>query len=937
MRITDRAAAADGVNTTRPVVGGFRLLREIGRGGMGVVFQAERVSDGERVAVKLLSTAGVAAPEDLERFQREARAVARLRHPNIVPVLGSGEDEGVLFLVMELLAGRNVEDWIDRERAASRPGRSRLASLREAARIAAAIADALAHAHREGLIHRDVTPANIFVRDDGVPLLMDFGLAREVGTRALTRSDEFLGTPRYVSPEQVQGRPVDCRTDVYALGATLYEMIALEPPFPGREPAEVLHRVLRSPPARLRRADPMVPRALETIVLRCLEKEPDWRYADAPALAEDLRRFLKGEPISARSVRWPVRLARRAWRRPAVTAATLALALLPGVAGWGLWSHEQDKRLLRAVAAREQEKEFTTLLEECDDLAVRDRFDRALDLTDRILRRDPGHLEARLRAAFLRVEQGSAPDRALQEIESLLRDTPDLSLLHRLQGRVLRRLGRVEEAGAAETRAAARPPRLPTELYYASLERKAAGDPEEALRLINRALELDPQNARYFHHRLHLHESRRHWLEALEDAQVYVRLAWNRPSSHFHLGRALAASKRHTEAIEAYERALKLGPSNAYAWKNLAQSQLRAGRPAEALESIRKAARSEKDAPRLFVDLANLAADAGNLPEALGLVARALELERDHVPALIAQGDLLRRSQDLPGAEASLLRAVDTMPDNEDAHFRLGLVLHERKALERAERAYRKAVALRPRFTSAWNNLGLVLMDRGMLEEARTAFERVLEQDDGHLKARYNLGLVHEKLGDRPHALECFREAVRRSPEYLSAWLALARVSERAGDLEGAAEAHRKAVEAEPGSGRAHGALISFRRRTGDLDGAVAALDAAPAEAGGSATLERLGSETRGEHRQWRELLAGVEQSLAGRDHERADRLARRAVTLTRRRNAESLYALAQAQQAGGDGDEAQRTAREALRLMVARPDVAAGLAAIAGPLPTGK
>jgi tetratricopeptide (TPR) repeat protein len=936
MRIIERAPTAGGVST-RPVVGGHRLLCEIGRGGMGVVFEAERISDGQRVAVKLLSTPGVAEPEDIERFQREARAVARLRHPNIVPVVGFGEDEGVLFLVLELLSGGNVEAWIDRERDAWRPDRSRLASIRDAARIAASIADALAHAHKEGLVHRDVTPANIFVRDDGVPLLMDFGLARDLGGRALTRSDEFLGTPRYVSPEQVQGRPVDGRTDVYALGATLYEMIVLEPPFPGREPAEVLHRVLRSPPARPRRVDPLIPRALETIVLRCLEKEPDWRYPDAPSLAEDLRRFLRGEPISARPVRWPVRLVRRVRRRPAVTAATLALLLLPGVAGWGLWSHENDQRLLRAVAAREQEKEFTALLEECDDLAVRDRFDRALDLTDRILRRDPGHLEARLRAAFLRVERGSAPDRTLQEIESLLRDVPDLSLLHRLQGRVLRRLGKGDEARAAEARAAARPPRLATELYYSSLERKAAGDPEEALRLISRALELEPQNARYFHHRLHLHESQRHWLGALEDARVYVRLAWNRPSSHFHLGRALAATGRHAEAIEAYQRALQLAPSNAYAWKNLAQSQLKVSRPAEALESVRKAARHEKDAPRLFVDLATLAGEAGDIPEGLALAARALELERDFVPALIAQGDLLRRSNDLPGAEAMLLRAVDAMPENEDAHFRLGLVLHERKELERAERAYRKAVTLRPRFASAWNNLGLVLMDRKVLEDARAAFQRVLELDDGHMKARYNLGLAHEKLGETETALACFREAVRRSPEYLSAWLALARVAERAGDARSAAEAHQKALVADPRSDRAHGGLISFRRRTGDLAGAVAALDDVPSELVGSPTIERLRAEVRGDYRQWRQLLQAVEQSLAGRDHERAERLARRAVALTRRRDAESLLALARAQQGAGDRDEAQRTAREALQLAGARHDVAAALAAIAGPVPGSK
>ncbi len=300
-------------------IGPFAIERELARGGMGVVYLARHEALDRRVAVKVLLAGDHASRAQLERFAIEARTAARLRHPHIVGIHEVGEDDdGRPFLVMDLIEGRSLRDRIR--------GDGPLPP-RDAAAIAEKLARALSYAHERAVLHRDLKPANVLLDDaSGEPLLTDFGLAKEVErSQGITASGQAMGTPAYMPPEQAEGRPdrIDRRADVYSLGATLYEMLTGRPPFVGESVLELIQAVLTRdppPPSRLRAG---LDRDLETICLVCLAKEPEARYGSAEALADDLRRYLRHEPIAARRP-GPIERARKWIRRNRTLAGTAA-------------------------------------------------------------------------------------------------------------------------------------------------------------------------------------------------------------------------------------------------------------------------------------------------------------------------------------------------------------------------------------------------------------------------------------------------------------------------------------------------------------------------------------------------------------------------------------------------------------------------------------
>jgi serine/threonine-protein kinase len=299
----------------------YDFLGFLGEGGMGRVFAARDPRLGRDVALKFLKDED---PELARRFLVEARAQARVEHPAVCPVWEVGEVAGHIYIAMPLLRGRNLKDA------------AREMTLEQKVEVVARVAEGLHAAHRIGLVHRDVKPGNVLVEmtpeGERRPWVMDFGLVRDSSVEGMTVTGLALGTPWYMPPEQALGKhsAVDRRSDVYSLGVSLYEILAGVLPFEGGTPFEVMNRVLTEEPAPIGRAVPGFPKDLETIVLKCLEKDPARRYDSARALADDLRRFLDGEPIAARPVGAAARLIRRARKNPALaaTAAGLLVALL---------------------------------------------------------------------------------------------------------------------------------------------------------------------------------------------------------------------------------------------------------------------------------------------------------------------------------------------------------------------------------------------------------------------------------------------------------------------------------------------------------------------------------------------------------------------------------------------------------------------------------
>jgi tetratricopeptide (TPR) repeat protein len=321
--------------------GDYELLDEIARGGMGVVYRARQVPLDRIVAVKMLLP-GVSNPESLQRFRAEASTAAGLHHPHIVGIHDVGAWHGQPYLVMDLVEGSSLARVI----AGAGTG---AADFTRAARWLKTVAEAVQFAHDRGILHRDLKPSNVLIDERGEPRVTDFGLAKHVDERShLTLSGQALGSPSYMPPEQTEsgGGKVSQRSDVYGIGATLYHLLTGRAPFKGETPTDVLHQVLTSEPAAPRTLNPAIPRDLETICLKCLEKDPGRRYASAHDVADELGRFLDGQPIVARPVGAPERIWRWCRRKPLVAALIAVLAVSLGMASWLGWQARTSSRQL---------------------------------------------------------------------------------------------------------------------------------------------------------------------------------------------------------------------------------------------------------------------------------------------------------------------------------------------------------------------------------------------------------------------------------------------------------------------------------------------------------------------------------------------------------------------------------------------------------------
>jgi len=322
--------------------GRYQLVSQIGRGAMGVVWKARDPALDRVVALKLIAAGQFADPREVDRFRKEAQAAAQLSHPNAVPVYEVGEHDGQPYFTMELVEGHSLAELV----------RSAPLAPERAARYLRAVADAIASAHALGIVHRDLKPSNVIVDRGDRPRVTDFGLARRADLDRPDASLAAVGTPSYMPPEQASGRPADQRSDVYGLGAILYELVTGRPPFLADTAIDTIRQVLEAEPAPPRLVNRAVPADLQTLCLKCLAKEPERRYPTAAALGEELGRFLAGEPIRARPLSRAARLYRWARRKPALATLGGLLAALLSLMAVAAVLARQDTVAANAFAAR---------------------------------------------------------------------------------------------------------------------------------------------------------------------------------------------------------------------------------------------------------------------------------------------------------------------------------------------------------------------------------------------------------------------------------------------------------------------------------------------------------------------------------------------------------------------------------------------------------
>jgi tetratricopeptide (TPR) repeat protein len=454
-------------------IGDFKIVREIDRGGMGVVYEAQQLSMRRRVALKVLSSAITGTAHAVKRFRREAQAAGRLHHTNIVPVYAMGQHAGYWYYAMELVEGQplstvlaDLKSHRPREESLARAALAEPASSSRrhlgtgtgdrayylrVAEIFAGVAEALELAHHEGIIHRDVKPSNLLLDADGALKIVDFGLARaEQDGPSMTITGDLLGTPAYMSPEQAMAKrmKVDHRTDIYSLGATLYETVTLRPPFESKTLHELCSEIITKEPFLPRHANRHVPKDLETIVLKAMEKDRDKRYQTAGEFARDLRRFAEGAAIRAR----PIGVAGRTWRRVKrhrVRAALVATILLVVAAG-ALLAIEAARQ-----ARRQAEFEYAKLCSLAERSITRHLTGRegsviACSFASRSYDKAIGLLPDRPEAYFGRaLVPGRSLPQKLEDIDSAVARGLPARAAHWTRAVILRENGRPKEAGRA--------------------------------------------------------------------------------------------------------------------------------------------------------------------------------------------------------------------------------------------------------------------------------------------------------------------------------------------------------------------------------------------------------------------------------------------------------------------------------------------------------
>ncbi len=729
-----------------PQIPGYEVQAVLGRGGMGVVFRARHLRLNRVVALKMTLAGAYAGPAERERFQREAEAAAGLKHPNIVQVYDVGESEGRAFFTMELLEGGNLAQKLN---GAGRPPR-------DSAALVAALAGAVHVAHLSGVVHRDLKPANVLMTAADVPKIGDFGLARQRDRGAdLTRSGAVLGTPSYMAPEQAAGKPDAAApaVDVYALGAILYELLTGRPPFRSEAPAETVQLVLTRDPAAPSRFSPRVPRDLDVVCLKCLNKSPHLRYESAEALKDDLERFQRGEAIAARAENPLGRQLRRIRRRPVHSTLVAVGALFAAtLIGGGLWLWN-----VRAAAeTRERSEQAAAEQIAADDLSV----------VVNALRR-ASWSEARTALARARVALNG---RAVPHLsETLERATRELELVGRLEavrlgaaasvdGKLMFSAADAEYETVFREAGLARVGDAPAELAARIRGTNIQGALVAALDHWSACTE-DPARKRWASQVAGAaSDDPTGWRDRALDPAVWadegglMRLLQTAPAPEQAAPLLLTieqnASAPLPRRIVFLQRLHEMLPLDF--WVNLRLGDLltSTGKGAEAIGCYRTALVARPDAPVVHNNLGSALAQAGRTEEALKHYRRAIELDPSAGAAHFNLTVFLWNSGHGADAVAHLPLAIRLNPGAANLRVLRGKHLESLGLHVEALAELRAAVALEPTNRLAQRALREELVARGRYDEARAVWGKALTPEDGDHDNWYGYAELCAFLGD---------------------------------------------------------------------------------------------------------------------------------------------------------------------------------------------
>src|SRR5579883_881274 len=801
--------------TISGVLGDFRILREVGKGGMGIVYEAEQVSLRRRVALKVLPFAATMDRRHLQRFRNEAQAAACLHHTNIVPVFFVGCERGVHFYAMQFIDGRPLSEIIrqlrgqenknarpakeeptalyqppPREAIANSPtvglvsdstpltdeGRRSRDYFRKVAELGVQAAEALDHAHQFGIVHRDIKPSNLMLDGRGNLWVTDFGLAQMQHSEAsLTLTGQALGTPRYMSPEQALAKrvPIDHRTDVYSLGVTLYELLTLRPAFANQDRHELMRQIAFEEPAKPRRLERAIPAELETIVLKAMEKRPQDRYATAQALANDLERWLKHEPIHARRptlVQRAIKWGRRHRQVVATGMAVLLMALV--LAGYVAWTRydrairrEANQQVILAALKDSQDAQEQRLSAEALSAARRaDGLLAGADVDEALRQR------VRTRRADLELLDKLENVR-LEKMTAIQDDHYDWKGADDLYGQTFRDAGldvealSVEEAGERILRSTVAVELASILDHWARTRQNVRGPEDASWKTLLHVAELADPDTWRTRVREALKRGNRQAVLALACSEEVWYLS---PATLVVLGTVLPDEKEYRSQVETCLREAQRRHPNDF-WLNYDLSEfyfhdMQSPHGEEAYHFAAVAVALRPQSPGAHYNLGVTLHGKGLRDEAIAEYREAIRLKKDYPLARCNLGKALRDSGLLDEAIAELREAIRLKKDYPLAHSYLGIALHDKGLLDEAIAEFREAIRLKKDFPEAHNNLGLCLADKGLLDEAIAECREALRTKRNFpevYSAHDSLGSVLRAKGLLDEAIAELREAIR--------------------------------------------------------------------------------------------------------------------------------------------------------------------------------
>jgi Flp pilus assembly protein TadD len=747
--------------------------------------------------------------------------------------------------------------------------------FRTVARLGIQAAEALDYAHQMGIVHRDVKPANLLVDAAGRLWVTDFGLAQILSDTRLTMTGDLVGTLRYMSPEQALAKRVvvDHRTDIYSLGATLYELLTLEPAFTGGDRQELLRQIAFDEPRRPRRLNRAIPQELETIVVKAMERNPVDRYATAQEFAADLRNVLEDRPIRAKRPSLRQRVGRWRRRHKALVwgfAAVVLTVLLVGGAAW--WKLQQEQQRQEEEQARQQaavegqrfalEQAVEGDLRDADLLQKQEQWSEELH----VLERASGRLAA-----------GGSP----QLRERVEQRRKDVAMVARLEeARLQRSAAGLEEfdyTGADQAYAAAfasyalnletldpaeaaeriRTSAIRTQIVaalddWAFIKEQRRAGSEEQVRAVARVADDDPW-------RQQLRDPEvvkdRAALERLAEAESVLsqppgnltllsraldvvkgqtaaerllRKAQQRHPADFWINLELACClykepARGAETVEFLRAALALRPHSPAVYNNLGIALNHQKKWAEAEAAYRKAIALKPDFAKAYFCLGNTLYGQNKVADAQDACRKAIALKPAYAEAYNNLGSFLRDQKKLPEAEAVCRKAIELQPDCAEAYNNLGVALRDQKKLPEAEAAYRKAIELKPDCAEAYNNLGVALKEQKKLAEAEAAYRKAIELQPDFATAYNNLGNAMRDQKKLPEAVVACRKAIELKPDYAEAYNNLGIALKEQMKLAEAEAALRKAIELQPDYATAYnnlGIALEHQKKVAEAEAA---------------------------------------------------------------------------------------------------------------------